>query len=133
MNKPLTLADLVDVQPEFKCNVTVNQWSKHGGKREQEHEILTLSPTGIERIDRGPEEIEFNSKVFIEPKDVTLCSAMATSAAAVSYYLGRKDDMNRSFRDLQIALGLGLGKTVVAQPKYREGFVAKVRRNTNSE
>lgn len=44
---------------------------------------------------------------------------MATSAAALSYDLGNLEASNKPFRDLQIVLGLGLGKNLVVQPSLR--------------
>ena len=126
-NKPLTLGDLVDVQPELKCNVTVNQWRKSSAEREKDYEILTLSPTVIERIDRGQEEKEFGSEGFIKPNDVTLSSAMTTSAAVLSYDLGSYENPTKSFREVRVILGLGMGNNLVAQTGLTKTWMAWVR------
>ncbi|KAK3739808.1 hypothetical protein QZH41_000706 [Actinostola sp. cb2023] len=116
LNRPLTLADIVDLKPEYKCNVAVNNWRKSDAEGEKNCEVLVLSPTLIERIDRLPDEKQFDYEGFITPRDIKLHSAMATSAAVVSYDLGDYGEGVQSVRDLQIVLGLGLGKNLVTQP-----------------
>ena len=45
------------MKPEYICNTVVNNWQKEpGGVRSDSYELLTLSPTGIERLDENPEE-----------------------------------------------------------------------------
>ena len=53
----LLIGDLADMKPEYICNTVVNNWQKEpGGVRSDSYELLTLSPTGIERLDENPEE-----------------------------------------------------------------------------
>jgi hypothetical protein len=113
------LSDIVDIKPEYQCNVTAHHWRKSEAKGGNQFELLILSPTIIERLDRDPLDKEFGSEGFIQPADIKLSSAMATSAAVVSYDLGNMEDVNKPFRDLQIILGLGLGKNLVVQPGLR--------------
>lgn len=42
---------------------------------------------------------------------------MATSAAALSYHMGRYDIAFEVFDNLQVLLGLGFGKSIVAEKK----------------
>lgn len=61
-NRTVTMGDLVDVQPSLNCNVTVNNWRKSNALGEQDFEVLTFSPTSIERIDRNEDDPEFCAK-----------------------------------------------------------------------
>lgn len=126
LNRPLTLGDLADMKPEYKCNVSVNNWRRSNKAEEKDYAILVMSPSGIERIDRAPDEKQFDVEGFLKPHDVKLASAMATSAACVSHELGRYGDTH-AVRDLQVLLGLGMGKSQVSQPGLSAGLPCIVR------
>jgi len=123
----LALADLANVKPHYNCNVTVNRWRKYDAEYEQDYEVLTLSPSYIERIDRGEYDLEFNQKGFIEPKDIRLSSAMITSASALSYDQGMLEHYDRSYRDIKAFLGFGIGKHQVAQTGLTRDWMSWVR------
>lgn len=116
INKPLTMDDLIDVQPTYNCNVTVNNWRKTNSMNAKDFEVLTFSPTTIQRIDRQECEEEFDENGFISPQDIPLSEAMMTSSAALSYDVGGFEDQNHSFREIRILFGLGFGNIKVAQP-----------------
>ena len=42
------------MKPEYLCNTTVSNWQKEPDK--ETFEALTLSPTGIERLEENPDE-----------------------------------------------------------------------------
>ena len=77
-----------------------------------------MSPQGIQRLDRPPEEREFDGKLM--PVDVYLSDAMATSAAAVDHNMGKLQQNDASFRDLKVMLGVAMGTTVVADLRHEE-------------
>jgi len=110
------MADLVDVQPTYHCNVTVNNWRKTSSIHSKDFEVLTFSPTAIQRIDRRESDEEFDSAGFIRPKDIPLSEAMMTSSAALSYDVGGFEDHSHSFREIRVLFGLGFGNIKVAQP-----------------
>ncbi|EDO40793.1 predicted protein [Nematostella vectensis] len=115
LNRPVTFGDIEDVKPQLICNVTAHHWKRTEGD-EHSYELLTIAPDVIERIDRCVEEAEFDS-THISPHDVKLSVAMAASAAVVSYDLGKAQSINAGFRDLQILLGLGLGKRMISHKR----------------
>ncbi|KXJ13708.1 uncharacterized protein LOC110239834 [Exaiptasia diaphana] len=127
INRPLTLGDLAHLKPEYMCNVAVNHWRKTNEQGEKNYELLVLSPSIIERIDRSQDEKQFDNEGFIQPSDVKLHTAMATSAAAVSYDFGRRSEGLQAVRDLQIVLGIGMGKSLVAQPGLSSQLPCVVR------
>jgi len=71
-----------------------------------------MSPTGIERLDRQEGQEQFENK--LDPGDVDLSAAMATSAAAVARNMGAYDKSMQGLKQLQTVLGLGLGATMVS-------------------
>lgn len=103
------------MEPEYNSNVTVNNWRKSNTQSEKDYEVLTFSPTTIERIDRTKDEVEFRSEGFIKPKDIRLSSAMTTSASAIAYDDGQLQDSNKASREIRVILGLGIGNNLVAQ------------------
>ncbi|KAK3728945.1 hypothetical protein QZH41_016810 [Actinostola sp. cb2023] len=113
-DRPLTLGDLANVQPEFKCNVTINNWRKTSTERENDYVVLTLSPKDIKRVDYGQEEKEFRSEEFVQPGDIKLSTAMTTSAAVLSH------------DQLRVVIGLGFGNNIVAQPGLTTDCMSKV-------
>ncbi|XP_074621395.1 uncharacterized protein LOC141879929 isoform X2 [Acropora palmata] len=103
---PLTLGDLgPNMKPQYMSNVVVNEWSLDEDEK-QRYELLVMSPTVIERLDRR--EGQVHSEGRLEPKHVKLCAAMATSAAAVARNMGAYEDSTVGFKQLQVVLGLGM-------------------------
>lgn len=109
---PLSLGDLEGVKPQYLANIAVNNWAVGVSETEQKYELLIMSPTEIERLDRPPEEEQFNNKLY--PQDIDLSAAMAASAAAVARHMGAYDQSVESFKQLQIVLGLGMGAAMVS-------------------
>jgi len=103
---PLSLGDLEGVKPQYLANIVVNNWAVGVSKTVQNYELLVMSPTVIERLDRKPEEEQFNNKLY--PQNIDLSAAMAASAAAVARHMGAYDQSVGSFKQLQIVLGLGM-------------------------
>lgn len=108
----MSLGDLQDVKPQYLSNIVVNNWQVGDTKSEQKYELLIMSPTEIERLDRRPEEEQFRNR--LDPRDIDLSAAMATSAAAVARHMGAYDESAESFKQLQIVLGLGMGASMVS-------------------
>ena len=124
----LTLEDLDDVTPTYIGCVTVNRWRRTPSPREAHYEVLTMSPHGIERLDRAPEDEEFHGKLM--PMDVFLSDATATSAAMLDHDSGGMVGDEAHFGDLKAMLGLSLGASVVADKRHEEKrhFCVQVRR-----
>lgn len=74
-----------------------------------------MSPSRIETIVNEGEGKQFENR--LQPEDIELSEAMATSAAALSYHMGRYDIAFEVFDNLQVLLGLGFGKSIVAEKK----------------
>ena len=109
---PLTLGDLgPDMKPQYISNVVVNEWSLDEDEK-QIYELLVMSPAVIERLDRPEGQVQFESR--LEPKDVELSAAMATSAAAVARNMGAYENSAVGFKQLQVVLGLGMGSSLVS-------------------
>ena len=85
-----------------------------------------MSPTGIERLDRKPDEVQFQGK--LEPKDIKLSDAMATSAAAISNHMGKYDYSVQGMTRLHTLLGLEMGATVISDihSVEKESLASKV-------
>ena len=115
--RSLNLADLRDVEPEYISNMTIHSW-KEEEDSDSDDDLLTMSPTTIERLDRDP----FKHK--LRPRDIELSEAMATSAAAISRY-----DDNFEVLRLSTILGLEMGATVISNLEAikKEGWLMKVR------
>ena len=113
-SKPLNLADLSDIKPEYLSNMVVNHW-KQSSECDENYELLTMSPKGIELLDQDPSEAKFQGKV--EPKDVMLSDAMATSAAALSSHMGKYDRSLEGLSRLHSILGLEMGATMITDVK----------------
>lgn len=113
---PLTLGDLkwdsqCDIVPQYISNVVVNEWSLDHTE-ERKYELLVMSPTVIERLDRPDGQDQFENKLY--PKDIQLSAAMATSAAAVARNMGAYESSTARFKQLQVVLGLGMGTSLVS-------------------
>lgn len=117
-SKALTLDDLDDITPTYIGCVTVNRWRRTPSPREAHYEVLTMTPHGIERLDRAPEDQELHGKLM--PMDVYLSDAAATSAAALDHDSGGMQGDEAPFRDLKAMLGLSLGASVVANKRHEE-------------
>ena len=145
--RSLNLADLGNLDPEYISNMTIHSWKKKGDS-DSDDDLLTMSPTTIERLDRDPTTIErlhrdpttierlhrdpstvdqspddpFKDK--LRPQDIELSDAMATSAAAISRY-----DNNFEVLRLSTILGLEMGATVISnfEEIKKEGWLMKVR------
>ena len=109
---PLSLRDLEGIKPQYLSNIVVNEWLLDKSENEAKYELLIMSPTGIERLDRREDQEQFENK--LDPGDVDLSAAMATSAAAVARNMGAYDKSMQSLKHLQTVLGLGLGATMVS-------------------
>ena len=116
LSRSLTLEDLDDVKPIYIGGITINKWRRTTFPKEPDYELLTMSPNGIERIDRPPQEREFGGKLM--PMDVYLSDAMATSAAAVDHHMGAREGDDASFKDLKVMLGVAMGTAIVADERH---------------
>lgn len=123
---PLSLGDLETVKPQYLSNIVVNDWKVGESEAEEKYELLVMSPTEIERLDRRPDDEQFKNK--LDPDDVDLSAAMATSAAAVARHMGTYDNAAQGFKQLQIVLGLGMGAAMVSdvQRLKRESCLLRV-------
>ena len=74
-----------------------------------------MAPSGLERIDNVRGERQFENR--LHPRDVKLSEAMATSAAVVSFHMGEYETSIDPVQSLQIMLGLGMGKSIAAEPE----------------
>ena len=99
------------MKPQYMSNVVVNEWSLDEDEKHP-YELLVLSPTVIERLDRREGQVQFEG--ILEPKDVKLSAAMATSAAAVARNMGAYENSTEAFKQLQVVLGLGMDSSWVS-------------------
>ena len=120
--RSLNLADLGDLDPEYISNMTIHSWKKKGDS-DSDDDLLTMSPTTIERLDRDPSTVDL-FKDRLRPRDIELSDAMATSAAAISRY-----DNNLEVLRLSTILGLEMGATMNSNPREikKEIWLMKVR------
>ena len=111
------------MKPEYLSNMVVNRWQMSHDCKET-YELLTMSPTGMERIDRDSQQF----KGFLEPEDVMLSDAMATSAAAVSTHMGKYEQSITGLTRLHTILDLEMGATMVTKIKSlkQESLALKV-------
>ena len=87
--------------------MTVHCW-KEDASSDTDDNLLTMSPTSIERLDRAPSSVDpFKDK--LSPEDVELSDAMVTSAAAISCY-----DDNLKVLRLSTILGLEMGASMIS-------------------
>ena len=125
--RSLNLADLRDVEPEYISNMTIHSW-KEEEDSDSDDDLLTMSPTTIERLDRDPSTVDQSPddpfKDKLRPQDIELSDAMATSAAAISRY-----DNNFEVLRLSTILGLEMGATVISNLEAikKERWLMKVR------
>ena len=122
---PLSLGDLEGLKPQYLSNIVVNEWYANKSENDVNYELLVMSPTGIERLDQGKEHFEHK----LDPADVDLSAAMATSAAAVARNMGSYEKSTEGFKQLQTVLGLGMGSSLVSDVKAlkRESCFYRVR------
>lgn len=116
LSRSLTLEDLDDVKPIYIGGITINKWRRTTSPKEPDYELLTMSPNGIERLDRPPNECEFGGKLM--PMDMYLSDVMATSAAAVDHHMGAREGDDASFKDLKVMLGVAMGTAIVADERH---------------
>lgn len=109
--RSLSLADLRDTKPEYLSNMVVNRW-KLSEKSEESYELLTMSSTGIVRLDRTRGPDPFQGK--LGPADIKLSDAMATSAAALSQHMGKYDNSVEGLTRFHTLLGLEMGATMIS-------------------
>ena len=123
----MNLADLRDLKPEYISNMTIHSW-KEEEDSDLDDDLLTMSPTTIERLDRDPSTVDQSPddpfKDKLRPQDIELSDAMATSAAAISRY-----DNNFEVLRLSTILGLEMGATVISNLEAikKERWLMKVR------
>ena len=120
--RSLNLADLRDLEPEYISNMTIHSWKKEEDS-DSDDNLLTMSPTTIERLDRDPSTVD-PFKDRLRPRDIELSDAMATSAAAISGY-----DDNLEVLRLSTILGLEMGASMISnfEAIKKEGWLLKVR------
>ena len=125
--KALNLDDLDDFTPTYIGCITINRWRRTLSPEEAHYEVLTMTPDGIERLDRAPEDEELHGKLM--PRDVYLAESAATSAAAIDHDMAGMQGDEAPFRDLKVMLGLSLGASVVADKRHEDkrNFCIKVR------
>ena len=113
------------MKPEYLANIVVNRWKKSEASQNS-YELLTMSPTEIERIDRDPNKEQFKGR--LEPEDLKLSDVMATSAAALSTHMGKYDNTVKGLTRLYTILGLEMGATMISDVKSvrRERFTLRV-------
>lgn len=109
--RSLSLADLEDTKPEYLSNIVVNRW-RLSEESEESYGLLTMSPTGIERLDhtQGPDPFEGS----LGSADIKLSDAMATSAAALSQHMGKYDNSVEGLIRFHTLLGLEMGATMIS-------------------
>lgn len=124
--RPLSLRDLEGVKPQYLSNIVVNEWCLDKSGNTAKYELLTMSPIDIERLDRPEGQEQFENK--LDPGEVDLSAAMATSAAAVARNMGAYDGSAEGFKQLQTVLGLGMGASMVTDVEAlkRENCFLKV-------
>lgn len=113
--RPLTLEDLEMVRPILISNAVVNRWRRTASPTESDYEVLSMSPHGIERLDRPPDQREFEGRLM--PGDIYLSDAMATSAAAVDHHMGALEGGDEMFKDLKVTLGIAMGSSTIGDPR----------------
>ena len=119
------------MKPEYLSNIVANRWMRDDSS--DNYEILTMSPSVIERLDRrSQEKLQFEGK--LEPEDVKLSNAMATSAAAISSHMGKYDTSIHGLTRLHTLLGLEMGATMISdiQTVKKESVQWKVCNNKNN-
>ena len=119
------------MKPEYLSNIVANRWMRDDSS--DNYEILTMSPSVIERLDRRSQErLQFEGK--LEPEDVKLSNAMATSAAAISSHMGKYDTSIQGLARLHTLLGLEMGAAMISdiQSVKKESVQWKVCNNKNN-
>lgn len=107
----------------------VNRW-KLSEESDENYELLTMSSrpstwidpstgielsTAIERFDRDPKKKQFEGQ--LEPANIKLSDAMATSAAALSQHMGKYDNSVEGLTRFHTLLGLEMGATMISDYK----------------
>ena len=125
---PLSLGDLEGLKPQYLSNIVVNEWYANKSENDVDYELLVMSPTGIGRLDQGKEQFKHK----LDPADIHLSAAMATSAAAVARNMGSYETSTEGFKQLQTVLGLGMGASMVSDfhALKRESCFCRVSKGT---
>ena len=109
--RSLSLAGLKDTKPEYVSNIVVNRW-RLSDESEESYGLLTMSSTGIDRLDRTQEPDPFMGR--LGPADIKLSEAMATSGAALSQHMGKYDNTVEGVIRFYTLLGLEMGATMIS-------------------
>ena len=126
---PLSLRDLEGVKPQYLSNIVVNEWTINESDNKS-YELLIMSPTEIERLDRREGQEQFENK--LDPGDIDLSAAMATSAAAVARNMGAYEKSTEGFKQLQVVLGLGMGSSMVSDTEGLKREICCLRVSSGS-
>ncbi|XP_028397715.1 uncharacterized protein LOC114521456 isoform X2 [Dendronephthya gigantea] len=117
-NRALYMGDLKEVNPAYICNLLVGNWVKDPLKEEHEsYSLLSVTPNTIERIDSKPGEDLFYGR--LHPEDLKVSDMMASSAAVLSGNMGLYQINMDTIRDIQMILGINMGRSLVAQSVKR--------------
>ena len=108
----LSLCNLEEVKPQYLSNTVMNEWCVSDSDTELNYELLIMSPTEIERLDRRLGQEQFENK--LDSREIPLSAAMTTSAAAIAPHMGAYEKSAERFKQLQIVLGLGMGASMVS-------------------
>lgn len=117
-SKVLTLDDLDEMTPQYIGCVTSNQWRRSTSPREQDSELLTMSPVNIERLDRPEGEEELRGR--LTPMDIYLSDVAATSAAALNHQTGSRHGDELPFKDFKVMFGLSCGSSFVSDQRQEK-------------
>ena len=104
------------MKPEYISNIVVNSW-KNNEEDKTNYTLLTMSPSGIERLDQCGKR-QFKGK--LEPEDIMLSEAMAISAAALSKHMGKYEESIEGLTRLHTILGLEMGATKISDAMQRK-------------
>lgn len=133
----LTLECLQDQSPKFISNITVNNW--HIGSRAgKSHHLMAFSPKEVKVIGKYVDEkgepveapILSNLKDSgFHPRHMRLSSAVAISGAAVSFAMGKFENIFDTILELLALLGIGMGDEMVSNQvkEDKKGIWSKVR------
>ena len=129
----LTLDKLQHQSPTFISNITVNDW--HIGSRAgKTHHLVVFSPDEVKIIgkyvdeDGKPVEAPNLKDSGFHPSHMRLSSAVAISGAAVSFAMGKFENVFDSILELLALLGIGMGDEMVCNQakEDKKGIWSKV-------
>ena len=134
-NCELTLECLQNRSPKFISNITVNNW-RIGGWADKSHHLAVFSPDEVKVIGKYVNEKgePVGSPNLMDsgfhPRHMRLSSAVAISGAAVSFAMGKYENVLDSILELLALLGIGMGDEMVCNPAEEDKkgiFWSKVR------